>query len=453
MRVPGQAGGEGRRRGPEGSVLILVLWVVFGLVSLTLYFAHSMGMEARAAENRCAAVQAAAAIRGAACYVTNLLANAEEGGVLPDPLTYRCERVPVGEAWFWLIGRSDREGMGDRVVFGIADEGAKLDLNSATVEMLVLLPRMTAELAAAVVDWRDTDSEVTEGGAEDEVYLRLNPAYRCKNGAFESVEELRWVLGMTQEILYGEDTNLNGVLDLNENDGDESPPPDNRDGRLDPGLMEYVTVWTRPASVQLDGTALVDVNEEGRTNLTSLLTEELGTDRANGVLAQLTEGATYASVIEFYGASGLTAEEFALVEGQLTVGGSETNAVGQVNVNTASEVVLAAIPGIGVEKAPSLVARRQSNALYETSMAWVSEVLEAADLEQAGRYLTGRSYQYGVDIGAVGRFGRGWQRVRYVVDTAEGAPKIVARRELTDLGWALGMEVRTNLVSLMENRR
>ena len=60
--------------------------------------------------------------------------------------------------------------------------------------------------------WRDGDSEVTGGGAEDETYSRRTPSHRCKNAPFESVEELRWVSGMTTEILYGEDANRNGLL-------------------------------------------------------------------------------------------------------------------------------------------------------------------------------------------------------------------------------------------------
>ena len=45
--------------------------------------------------------------------------------------------------------------------------------------------------------------------------------------------------------LYGDDGNLNGALDLNENDGDTSAPDDDRNGVLDPGILEYVTVWSR----------------------------------------------------------------------------------------------------------------------------------------------------------------------------------------------------------------
>src|SRR6516225_5120140 len=59
-----------RPKGQQASVLIMVLWIAFGLVSLALYFASSMTFEMRAAENRVSALQADAAIDGASRYLT-----------------------------------------------------------------------------------------------------------------------------------------------------------------------------------------------------------------------------------------------------------------------------------------------------------------------------------------------------------------------------------------------
>src|SRR5262245_3374340 len=91
--------------GSRGSVLVIVLWVAFGLVTLALYFAHAMSLEMRSAENRVAAIEADQAIAGAARYVTNILARLQEPGTMPELNTYRSEAVPLGEATFWLIGR------------------------------------------------------------------------------------------------------------------------------------------------------------------------------------------------------------------------------------------------------------------------------------------------------------------------------------------------------------
>jgi type II secretory pathway component PulK len=460
----------------NGSVLIIVLWVAFGLVSLALYFAYSMMFELRAADNRVASLEAEQAIAGAARYVSNILATTETPGFMPDLQSYESEAVPVGDATFWLIGRGDDQSQVDQVYFGLVDEASKLNLNTATTNMLEWLPGMTPELAAAIIDWRDSDSDVSDGGAEDETYQRLTPAYRCKNAPFESVEELRLVYGMDLEILYGEDANLNGVVDYNENDGEVSFPNDNRDGRLDPGLLEYVTVYSKEPNTRTNGEPRVVLNGTNETQLTTLFTEKLGADRATAILRQAgiivnnntggraggntprpggsTPGgggtgagagstATFNSVLEFYTRSGMTADEFAQIEGDITAS-SAKSLPGLVNVNTASEAVLACIPGIGTEFASTLVGQRQRSADLR-SLAWIVEVLGSTNAVQAGRYLTVHTYQFTADIAALGHYDRGYQRVKYIFDASDGTPRIVYRQDLTHLGWALGEEVRDAL--------
>src|SRR5579883_1049568 len=77
------------RRRLQGSVLIVVLWVVFGLIAMTLYFAHSMAFELRASDNRVASVESEQAIEGARRYITCVLSNVNQAGTLPDPTTYQ----------------------------------------------------------------------------------------------------------------------------------------------------------------------------------------------------------------------------------------------------------------------------------------------------------------------------------------------------------------------------
>ena len=263
------------RAGECGSVLVIVLWVTFGLVSIALYFAHSMSLELRAADHRVAGLEADQAIDGAARYLSNILANLEEPGMVPDPQTYLNEAVPVGEATFWLIGRSDQPKAPNRPFFGLVDEASKLNLNTASSNMLEWLPRMTLELEGSIRTWRDSSTNMALDGADDETYTRLNPAYYCKHAPFESVEELRLVYGADMEILLGEDGNLNGALDQNENDGDLYGPTDNRDGRLDPGLLEYVTVYTREPNTTTNGAARLNVTGTNLNQVYALLDQTL----------------------------------------------------------------------------------------------------------------------------------------------------------------------------------
>ena len=110
------------------------------------------------------------------------------------------------------------------------------------------------------------------GRAESETYSRLNPPYQCKNSFFESVEELRLVYGADpHQILYGDDYNRNGVLDLNENDADLSPPNDNRDGVLDSGILDFLTVFTREPNTRTNSSPRINVNSADAAELTQML--------------------------------------------------------------------------------------------------------------------------------------------------------------------------------------
>jgi DNA uptake protein ComE-like DNA-binding protein len=436
-----------RSAASSGTVLIVVLWVCLGLVSLTLVFGNTMLIAFRGTDNAVAGRQADQAIEGAVRYAQFLLANTEERGQLPLPENYVWERVPVGEAWFWYLSRSPSPDSSQEQVFGLLDEASKLNLNTASQSMLEGLPTMTAELAAAIVDWRDEDDEPSEGGAETETYQLRDPSYVCKNAPFETVEELTLVNGATWEILYGEDLNRNGVLDPNENDGSRTPPDDGADGRLDPGLLELVTVYSREPNERADGSERLDVNESSE-ELASLFEEAFGEERASEILGR-TSGGDAGSLMEYFLRSGMSSDEFDQVAGELRAG-DEEELVGLVNVNTASEAVLACIPGIDEQKASELVATRSLQAVPRPSVAWAAEVLGEEAALQAGPYLTAQAWQITADVAAVGRLGRGYRREQVVIDASGETPEVIYRRRLGGLGWALG---ERTLRSLQEEGR
>ena len=417
----------------SGSVLIIVLWIVFGLVAITLYLANSMNSELRASDNRVSMLAADQTIEGAARYVSQVLTDQATNGIVPYFTDYANEAVAVGDAHFWLIGRTDGQSSPNQIAYGLVDEGSKLNINNTnvTAEMLELLPRMIPELAAAIIDWRDSNEDLTAGGAEADVYARLSSPYLCKNAPFDSVDELRLVNGATMEILLGEDLNRNGVLDPNETD-------DNRNGIADAGVLEYITVSSREPNTTSDGTAKVSIRNPNA--LRQLLTDNFGAGRARTILQSPATNAL--SVLEFYYLSRLSAEDFAKIETSITADTGSTSP-GRVNVNTASAAVLTCIPGIGEDKAAELVSYRLANTGAADTVAWVTKVLtDRNSIRDAGPFLTGQSYQFTADIAAVGKFGRGYRRTKFIFDTTEGTPKIVYRQNLSGLGWALGKETR-----------
>jgi DNA uptake protein ComE-like DNA-binding protein len=429
-------------RSERGSVLVLVLWIALGLVTLTVYFANSSSIELQAADNRASGVMSEQAVDGAARYITFVLANYATNGTLPSQQYYQSAAVPVGDSHFWLIGRDTNSPPlnPDQVSFGLTDENGKLNLNTATLPMLQSLPNIDQQFAANIITWRTNDT--TSGGVSASEYAMLNPSYQPKEEPFETTEELRLVYGSDIQTLVGEDANRNGALDPNEKD-------ENRNSQVDPGILQDVTVYSKEPNTHLDGTALINVRtiSSAQTELQALFATNFTSDRAQTILQQLTRaGGTMRSPLQFYVSSGMTADEFALIADQIT---TVTNSPieGRININTASPDVLYCIPGIS-NYVDQVVSYRQSNPDKLTSIAWVIDATgltgtDATQLAtQIGNRITTKSYQFMADVAAVGPYGRGYRRVRFIFDTSEGSPRIIYRRDMTHLGWALGKKVR-----------
>jgi len=93
-------------------------------------------------------------------------------------------------------------------LYGAMDESSRIDINNAPADVLKTLLENAGEvetdeaidIANSIVDWRDKDVALSEGGAENDYYQGLSDRYECKNGNFQIAEELLLVKGMTPEI-------------------------------------------------------------------------------------------------------------------------------------------------------------------------------------------------------------------------------------------------------------
>ena len=118
---------------------------------------------------------------------------------------------------FWVTGRYSDDGesvfkeaeLGNGVYsIGMVDENRKVNINTASQDILEKLFRIASGvdiddahiIASSIVDWRDTDSNALEGGAEDSFYKQLEISYECKDGNFQVLEELLLVRRMTNDI-------------------------------------------------------------------------------------------------------------------------------------------------------------------------------------------------------------------------------------------------------------
>lgn len=427
---------------PKGTVLIVTIWVVLVLAGLALVFARSMRVAAIVAANHVASLEAECVATGAAEHImAKLISSTEdESSDLMDSEPY--EAMQIGDSYFWVL-RSNLED-DDEFDYGLTDEAGKINLNSASLEMLLRLPGMTAELAASIIDWRDEDSEISAGGAENEYYLLQSEPYNCKNALFETVDEILLVKGASEELLYGEDTNLNGVLDDHENDGDLSEPSDNRNGRLDAGFYDYVTVYSVESNLDGQGNERININDaQARGDIQTALQEILKEDRALEIMNLIPTRPSFENVLDFYFVTGLKYEEFIQIADRLTTS-SEQTLPGLVNVNTASKEVLLCLPGLEENDADALLSYREGNEDL-TSIAWVTKVLDREKATAIGSYITVRSFQYSADIVCLSGNGRAYKRYKAVFDTESGTPRIVYWKSLTHSGWPLNREIVSTL--------
>jgi|GEM_PF-220482 len=136
---------------------------------------------------------------------------------------------------------------------GPLDEGSKLNINVATSVQLTNIPNMTPDVVDAIIDWRDADDNVQGLGAESDYYANRSLGYKPRNGNFRSFAELELVAGAWPQYVRGEDWNLNGRLDPNENDGNKSFPNDKPDGKLDGGWSKLLTATSVQSPMSLSG--------------------------------------------------------------------------------------------------------------------------------------------------------------------------------------------------------
>lgn len=195
------------------------------------------------------------------------------------------------------------------VRYGFSDECSRLDINAATEDQLRNMFQRTIPantdydvdinaLVDALLDWREPGNSPRPNGAKDEYYQTLRPPYRAKKGRFSTVEELLLVKGFTGWVLYGEDYNRNGLLEPNEDDGDESFPPDDADGNLFQGVARYLTVWGMDSNTSGDNRPRIFLNNQDLERLQEQLEEDgIDSDIINYILDVRSAGKTFNSVM------------------------------------------------------------------------------------------------------------------------------------------------------------
>lgn len=116
------------------------------------------------------------------------------------------ELLAAGNSHRWPVNGhvQTMEILDTEVMISIRDATGLLDLNNASPDLLAALMRISGAapeaqqaLVGAILDWRDTDDLTRLNGAENDAYQSAGLGWGIHNGPFATVDELRYVLGMS----------------------------------------------------------------------------------------------------------------------------------------------------------------------------------------------------------------------------------------------------------------
>ncbi len=202
-------------------VLIIALWSLFFLGALALaiaaYVRPQLELAGRIKDSTSVHFLAEAGVKRAMAQINNGTTSAV------DTLK---EFNPSAQFDFTSQGLSDGE-----FNYELVDEERKININTAPYNVLEKLfeiiaqldPQQAGDIAAAILDWRESGENPRKNGAKSNYYQTLSPSYPCKDGPFEVLEEVLLVKGMTPDIFKSikDEITIYGAGSVNINTADK----------------------------------------------------------------------------------------------------------------------------------------------------------------------------------------------------------------------------------------
>ena len=296
-----------RRR--SGFLLLIVLVTVVMLTLAAYTFTNLMMSEDASSRLLARQVQSKYLVDSGVDYTRLLLSSdaatlREKGGVWDNTSGYGFYSVTVGvdPSNPLLVGRfsvlapgMDDEGNQSGFRYGLVDESSKINLNTLPFadnwvpgggrQLLMALPAMTEDIADAIIDFLDSDDDVRDFGDESSYYTGLNPPYEAKNGPLDSLDELLLVRGVTTQLLFGADSNRNGIIDDGEL-GDASA----LDSDMLLGWANYLTLYSKESNLNTEKLTRINLNEPDLEKLHTDLRSVFRSDWANFIVQMRING-------------------------------------------------------------------------------------------------------------------------------------------------------------------
>jgi len=205
-------------RKERGVALIMVLWVMTILSVIVLEFSYAMRTEVNISRNYQEELQLYALSEGGVQRAIAELVYKQDPRVHQMRKTPEFEQMPADKREWVTDGRDYSLAFeGGECVVRVMGEAGKVNINlvsDRTLRKIITNLGWEGEardiVVDSILDWRDPGDFHRLNGAKNDYYQSLQDPYNCKNGNFDSVEELLLVRGVTPELFYGRKGNQKG---------------------------------------------------------------------------------------------------------------------------------------------------------------------------------------------------------------------------------------------------
>lgn len=407
------------RQRQGGFAFVLTLAILAGLVALLAISASALRIRVREVAQRSELDRARLA---ADAGIQRALA--ELSLVTPGQAT------TLQDAWAEL----GREGAEEFLLSGcsfrlqIVDAAAKVDLNTAPIEQLQRMP-FTQEQIDSLLDWREGGNAPRALGAKDDYYGNLTNPYNAGLRRLDSLDQLLTIKGFTARSVYYPQTDVVSTATIIQGPSDEQPT-----------LAELADVDAFSPQTTPTGQTRLNVNN---ASVGALVQRGLTVELA----AQIIQRRPFNRLGDVVAVAAGNRQMERVIVDELTTSGA-TRVEGRINLNTASESVLATLPSIQPDIAQALYSRQAQGFLRLSDLLDVPGVTGPTLIDTLDR-VTVQSSAFWVRIeGRAGRE-RVWRQA--LITIAADRPRVIRVEEppfsdmATRWGWPAEPTITTTL--------
>lgn len=357
----------------RGGVFVLTLATLAGLVAILVGAAAAQRTHIRSVANQMETDRAAMVAESGVARVMAAIAQ----DTTPEVTSQDDEWYTLGN-----LGTESYQVGNATFRVEILDLCSRLNLNSLTQPQLELLP-LTTEQIESLLDWREATQTPRPQGAKDDYYNNLTEPYNTALRNFETFDELLLVRGFTPDVLFEVQENVASTATVVQGGQDDQYP-----------LADIVSVGSISSQTDATGQAKLNVNSQTIT-IAQIQQRGIPGPVAAQIFARRGSFATIGAVLA------LTPQRNAQVAilDNLAID-ARTAVPGLINLNTAPEPVLNALPGMTPDVASAIVARQSSGGFTNLSEMLDIPGLTGQVLQSVAGFFTVKSNAFLVRIAA-----------------------------------------------------